>query len=94
MTSDQQPVTGTSGYQQAFHRIRAEYLEMPGVRLTPEQVQRLSGVDVLVCRIVLDDLVRAKFLRASPDGTYVRASESPARPALRAGLTTRPSESG
>lgn len=59
-------------YQRAFERIRAEYLDMPGMRLTPTQVQRLSGVDNSVCRLVLDDLVRAKFLWIGPDGSYLR----------------------
>jgi hypothetical protein len=62
-----------SEYQLAFFRIRAEYLEMPGMRLTAEQVMRLCGVDVAVCRTVLDDLVRARFLRRGPDATYVRS---------------------
>ena len=30
---------------QIIQRIRAEYLEMPGLSLRPEQVQRLCGVD-------------------------------------------------
>jgi hypothetical protein len=62
-------------YEQAFERIRAEYLEMPGMRLTPDQVRRLSGIDSAVCRLVLDDLVRAKFLRRAPDGSYARWSD-------------------
>jgi hypothetical protein len=28
-------------YQQVFERIRAEFTEMPGMRLTPQQVERL-----------------------------------------------------
>ena len=43
-------------FQQALERIRAEYLEMPGMRLAPAQVERLSGVDRSVCRQVLDAL--------------------------------------
>jgi hypothetical protein len=62
-------------YLEAFERIRAEYLEMPGMRLTPAQVQRLSGVDISVCRLVLDDLVRTKFLCTGPDGSYMRGTE-------------------
>jgi len=65
---------GTTTYRQAFDRIRAEYQEMPGMRLTLRQVERLCGVDTAVCRLVLDDLVRAKFLRAHSDGTYLRAT--------------------
>lgn len=69
-----------SNYQEAFHRIRAEYLEMPGLRLTAQQLHRLSGVDVVTCVTVLDDLVRAKFLQAAADGIYLRAGgEGPAR---------------
>ena len=47
---------------------------MPGMRLTPEQVERLSGVVNSVCRLVLDDLVRAGFLSVRADGTYARAT--------------------
>ena len=43
--------------------------------LTPEQVQRLSGVDRSVCKLVLDDLVRAKFLCMRPDGSYARFTD-------------------
>jgi hypothetical protein len=66
----------TALYRQAFDRIRAEYLEMPGMRLTSAQVQRLSGVDAVICKQVLDDLVLAKFLHAHDDGGYARGSES------------------
>ena len=54
-------------------RIRAEYLEMPGLRLTLEQAQRLCGVERILCKTVLDALVEAKFLCVRPDGTYARA---------------------
>jgi hypothetical protein len=63
-------------YEQAFTRIRAEFAEMPGLRLTPEQVERLSGIDGTVCRNVLDDLVRARFLSVSTDGRYGRVSDT------------------
>jgi hypothetical protein len=63
-----------SPYEQAFNRIRAEFMEMPGMRLTPEQVERLSGVVKSVCRLVLDDLVRAGFLSVGVDGTYARST--------------------
>jgi hypothetical protein len=75
MRTDDQPRASLSGYEQAFQRIRAEYLEMPGMRLTPAQVERLSGVEASVCRQVLNDLVRAKFLRVSADGTFVRSND-------------------
>ena len=62
-------------YRQAFERIRAEYLEMPGMRLTAAQVQRLSGVDISICAVVLEDLVRAQFLHMGPDASYARGSD-------------------
>jgi hypothetical protein len=62
----------THPYQQAFNRIRAEFSEMPGMILTAEQVRRLCGVDLVVCRDVLDDLVRAKFLASDDSGGYRR----------------------
>jgi hypothetical protein len=58
-----------------IERLRAEFLEMPGLRLNVVQIQRLCGVDQAICQDVLDALVDLKFLRANPDGTYARASE-------------------
>jgi DNA-binding GntR family transcriptional regulator len=66
----------TLPYQEAFERIRAEFQEMPGMRLTAEQLERLSGVDRAVCQCVLDDLVRAKFLDRLPNGSYGRLSDT------------------
>ena len=56
-------------------RIRAEYLEMPGLRLKVEQAQRLCGVDRAICQRVLDTLVEMKFLCVKPDGAYARLSD-------------------
>jgi hypothetical protein len=65
----------TIAARRMLDRIRAEYLEMPGMRLTTEQVQRLCGVDASVCQVVMDSLVAIRFLCVHPDGTYVRMSE-------------------
>jgi len=73
---DPNETMNTLPYRAAFERIRAEFLEMPGMRLTPEQVERLSGVDRAVCKCVLDDLVRAKFLGLLPNGSYGRLSDA------------------
>ncbi|MDP9227293.1 MAG: hypothetical protein M3P18_26290 [Actinomycetota bacterium] len=53
-------------------RIRAEYLEMPGLRLTLEQAQRLFGVEGMLCKMMLDALVEAKFLCVNSNKTYAR----------------------
>ena len=53
-------------------RIRAEYLEMPGLTLKPDQVQRLCGVERTVCETALASLVETGFLSMRPDGAYGR----------------------
>ena len=58
-------------------RIRAEYLEMPGMRLTIPQVQRLCGGERAVCKEVLDRLVKERFLYQQHDGTYARVTGEP-----------------
>jgi hypothetical protein len=68
------PLT-TSRHQALFDRVRAEYLEMPGLRLKIEQVQRLCGVEHLICKAVLDALVEARVLCVKPDGAYARLTD-------------------
>ncbi len=60
--------------REMLQRIRGEYLEMPGLRLTAEQARRLWSLDLMTCRSLLDALVEAKFLRRSGDGNYSRRS--------------------
>jgi len=56
--------------EEILERLRAEYREMPGMRLKLEQVQRLCGIDQPRCKRALEALVEAKFLRLGADGTY------------------------
>jgi hypothetical protein len=64
-------------------RLRSEFLEMPGLRLTRWQVQRLCGIDEEICHVILDALVDAKFLRLHSDGTYALVGDGePARARL------------
>ena len=58
-----------------LERIRAEFLEMPGLRLTLEQAQRFCGVEPTLCKAVLDALVDAKFLCVKANGTYARLTD-------------------
>jgi hypothetical protein len=53
-------------------RVRGEFPEMPGLRLTPAQASRLLGIELSVCQLVIDALVGAAFLRRTPSGTVVR----------------------
>ena len=55
-----------------LQRIQGEFVEMPGLRLTPAQAQRLWGLDRDVCDALLGALVDAKFLAQTRDGAFVR----------------------
>ena len=54
------------------NRVRNEFNEMPGLRLTVCQAARLWGLDPPVCESVIDVLVRAAFLRWTAAGTVAR----------------------
>jgi hypothetical protein len=54
----------------ALRRVKGEYLEMPGLRLTPAQAQRLWGLDRESCQALLGALVDAKFLYKTQDGAF------------------------
>jgi hypothetical protein len=60
---------------EVLNRLRAEYLEMPGLRLTPDQVRRLCGIERIMCQQVLDVLVDTKFLWVTQDGHYTRLTD-------------------
>jgi hypothetical protein len=62
---------------EANQRVRAEYLEMPGLQLTPDQVHRLCGIEPTMCQMVLDALVAEHFLCLKLGGHYARATEGP-----------------
>ena len=55
-------------------RIRGEFLEMPGLRLTSAQAARLWAVDLRTSDWILDGLTTAGFLR-SREGAYLLASD-------------------
>lgn len=52
-------------------RIRGEYAEMPGLRLTFAQACRLWQVDPATCAAVLDLLVQERFLYKTRDGSFI-----------------------
>ncbi len=64
-----------SQHESLLQRFRGEYLEMPGLRLTLQQAQRLFAVDRALCQTLLGTLVRENFLSLKSDGTYVRLTE-------------------
>jgi hypothetical protein len=66
----------SSGIQDVVRRVRGEFLEMPGLRLTPEQARRLWRLDETACEAVLGALVQARFLARTRDGAFIRHDES------------------
>jgi len=66
-----------------LQRIQGEYAEMPGLRLTPAQAQRLWGLDRTTCEQLLRALVNDKFLSQTQDGSFIRTDGGPRRVAPR-----------
>jgi len=65
----------TVSRDQILHRICGEYLEMPGLRLTLPQAQRLWGLDADTCAQLLQSLTDQQFLCRRSDGTYGRMAD-------------------
>ena len=63
-------------HEDTLRRVQGEYIEMPGLRLTPAQAQRLWGLDRAACDELLGALVDAKFLCRTRDGAFVRVDDA------------------
>jgi len=59
------------------HRVRSEFLEMPGLRLTPAQAARLWSLDRTTSDRILGELVDAGFLLKGRKGGYLLSSVTP-----------------
>ena len=55
-------------------RIRAEFIEMPGLQLTVAQAARLFGTELSLCRDAIDTLIASAFLRRTRTGLVARAA--------------------
>jgi hypothetical protein len=60
----------TSREDALLRRVRGEYREMPGMRLTIEQAMRLWNLDRRLCVDTLDSLVASHFLAVDDHGRY------------------------
>jgi hypothetical protein len=58
-----------------LHRIRSEFREMPGLRVTLAQAARLWHLDQRTSESLLNALVMDGVLRRHADGAYVVARE-------------------
>jgi hypothetical protein len=52
-------------------RVRAEFLEMPGLCLTIDQAQRLWALAPRACEALLQSLIDSRFLRRTDRGLFV-----------------------
>jgi hypothetical protein len=57
-----------------LRRVQAEFLEMPGLRVTRAQARRLWALDTALCDAVLSALVDARFLVESRNASFMRTS--------------------
>jgi DNA-binding IclR family transcriptional regulator len=55
-------------------RIQGEFREMPGLKLSLAQAQRLFGLGTTECEELLRTLNETGFLARTRDGSYVLAS--------------------
>jgi hypothetical protein len=58
---------------EVLQRVRAEFLEMPGLRLTRAQARRLWALDEALCDAILATLVETRFLVHSENVAFMRA---------------------
>jgi hypothetical protein len=80
------PSRSVADLENLLHRVRGEFIEMPGLRLTEAQARRLWDLDAAICAWLLETLVNARFLFRTPDGSLMRADHaSPARATLGRG---------
>jgi hypothetical protein len=66
------PAAHPPGLTLLSERVRREFEEMPGLRLTLCQAQRLWSEDRRTCGVVLDGLVTRGFLKRNRSGVYSR----------------------
>jgi hypothetical protein len=75
----------TPAPREVLRAIRAEYDQMPGMRLTRAQFRRLWGLDGTACDSAILELIGLGYLQEDPDGRLQRAGglppeEPPAEP--------------
>jgi hypothetical protein len=59
-------------FTRAVTRTKAEFLEMPGLKLTAEHATRLFALDLALCHSVLMTLVESRFLIQTRSAAFAR----------------------
>lgn len=66
-----------------IQRAKAEFTEMPGLKLTEAQARKLWALDASTCSGLLEALVNARFLFQTRDGSFMRIERTaPAKASL------------
>lgn len=69
---------------EVLRRVRGEFMEMPGLRLTEAQARKLWNLDSASCHALLNQLVDSRFLFRTRDGAFMRFENAqPLRASLR-----------
>jgi hypothetical protein len=67
MSTDDDTLTGITKV------IRSEFMEIPGLVLTRDQIRRLWAIDPEIAHQVIAQLLQSGFLRVGAHGRYSRA---------------------
>jgi len=65
--------TSIGRHEDVLRRVRGEFLEMPGMRLTSAQARRLWNLDAAQTEALLTALVESHFLSRTSDGSFRQA---------------------
>jgi hypothetical protein len=68
-----QPDHHVQGFEAAVRRAEAEFLEMPGLKLTEAQAARLWSCEAQVASAVLARLTESLFLVRTRSGSFCRS---------------------
>ena len=74
----------------ALVRMQTEWIEMPRLKLTRPQAQRLWSLPNEICETAFETLVRNGFLTQAPDGAYIRQAFARASAAIAVGVRPIP----
>jgi hypothetical protein len=75
-STDMHAATSDDSADLLLYRIRGEFLEMPGLRLTLAQAARLWQMDAATCAALLMRLVSDRFLVQTRRGAYMRLDQA------------------
>jgi hypothetical protein len=66
----------STSFDSLVARVRGEYVEMPGLRLTVSQACRLWHVDRSTCEMLFEQLVREGFLYKTEKSAYIATGQT------------------